>query len=109
MDREEILEKSREENRGGDEREAQITAKAWQIGATVGIIVCGLIMIVFGIASDGGMEYIADNLMIYFAMIATTYTVKAAKLKAKGDIVSAVLFWVCFAFWTALFAANMVK
>lgn len=106
MDKHEIREKSRKENRGGDEREAQITAKAWQLGAAVGILICGIAMTVFGLVFDEPMKYMADNMMIYFGMIATVYTYKAVKLKTRLDIMFASLFWVFFGCFTAIFVVS---
>ncbi len=102
MDRNEILEKSRKENRGGDEREAQITAKAWQLGAAVGIMICGVAMTVFGLVFDQPMKTMADNMMMYFCMIATVYTYKAVKLKTRLDMAFASVFWAFFIFFTVI-------
>lgn len=109
MDKNEILEKSRKENRGGDERESQITAKAWQLGAAVGILICGIVMTVFEIVFDEPMKYVADNMMIYFGMVATVFTVKAVKLRAKHEIVLAALLWAFFVFFTAVFVLSFIK
>lgn len=102
MDKNEILEKSRQENRGGDEREAQVTAKAWQLGAAVGIMICGIAMTVFGLVFDAPLKTMADNMMIYFGMIATAYTYKAVKLKARLDMAFASVFWAFFIFFTVI-------
>lgn len=45
MNKEEILAKSRKENREGDEREAQILANASKIGMTVGGILAAVIVL----------------------------------------------------------------
>ncbi len=108
MDKEEILEKSRKENRGGDEREAQVTAKAWRLGAAVGILICGICMSVFEIVFNEPMKYTADNMMFYFGMIATVYTYKAVKLRARLDILFAAVFWAFFGCFTAIFVLSLL-
>ena len=109
MDKNEILEKSKRENRGYDEREAQIIAKAWQIGGAIGIIICGFAMLLLVALSDTPMRYGADNLMIYFGMIAAVYTYKAIKLRHKHEIAFAVIFWAFFIFFTATFISSFIK
>ncbi len=50
--REEILAMSREENKAGDEREAQNAKKAMQIAYAVGIIIIGIIQLVHVFRGD---------------------------------------------------------
>jgi len=56
MRRDEILAKSRQENREIDEREKQVEKTAWYIAATVGLLIFSLIefinFLVFGIDND---------------------------------------------------------
>ena len=52
MTKDEILEKSRKENTGMDEREQEIHTKASNLGGTVGVMVAMILAIVDGIA-DG--------------------------------------------------------
>ncbi len=108
MEREEILKKSRKENRGGDEREAQITAKAWQFGAAVGIMICGACMMVYGLVLGEPMKYTADNMMFYMGMLAAVYTYKAVKLRARLDILFAAVFWAFFGCFTAIFIVSVI-
>lgn len=109
MDKDEILKRSKKENRGYDERELQITAKAWQIGGAVGIIICGAAMLLLGVLSDAPMKYGADNLAIYFGMIAAVYSYKAIKLKSKLEAALAAAFWAFFAFFAGTFVLAFIK
>ena len=109
MDKKTILENSKKENKGYDERELQIIAKAWQFGGAVGIIICGLAMLLLGFLSDSPMKDGADNLMIYFGMLAAVSIFKAIKLKKLSDIVLAVAFSGVFIFFAVTFVTNFVK
>ena len=109
MDKNTILEKSKKENKGYDERELQITAKAWQLGGAVGIIICGLAMLLLGFFSDSPMKYGADNMMIYFGMLAAVCIFKSVKLRKLPDIVQAVAFSGFFIFFAVTFVSNFVK
>ena len=55
MNRDEILEKSRKENRAGDEREIQLFANSSKIGMAVGGILQAIIGIAFALACFVGM------------------------------------------------------
>ncbi len=109
MDKNTVLEKSKKENRGYDERELQITAKAWQFGGAVGIIICGLAMMLLGFFCDSPMKFGADNMMIYFGMLAAVSVFKAIKLKKLSDIFLAVAFSGFFIFFAVTFVTSFVK
>ncbi len=109
MEKNEVLEKSRKENRGGDERDAQITAKAWRLAAAVGIMLCGITSSVYAIVYDKPTPYILSNTMIWLGMVATVYTVRAVRLKTKSDIVFAVIMGAMFVVFTVLFAMSFRK
>lgn len=109
MEKNEILEKSRRENRGGDERDAQITAKAWRLAAAVGILLCGITMTVYEIVYDTPMPYVADHMMIWIGIVATAFTVRAVRLKTKLDILFAAVMWAMFAVFTGMFIWSFLK
>lgn len=109
MDKNEILEKSRKENKGYDERELWITAKAWQLGGAVGIIICGLASLFLAFFCDLPMKYAADNMAIYFGMLAAVCVFKAIKLRKPSDIALAAVFSGFFIFYAATFVAGFVN
>ena len=45
MDKDEILKRSRNENRGQDEMEREVDAKAGRQAAAVGLLVCGFLFL----------------------------------------------------------------
>ena len=109
MDKKTVLEKSKKENKGYDERELQIIAKAWQFGGATGIIICGLAMLLLGFFSDSPIKYGADNLMIYFGMLAAVSVFKSIKLGKLSDIALAVAFTGFFIFFAVTFVTNFVN
>lgn len=105
MNREEILEKSRKENRNKDLAELDIEVKAGSVAARVGATVCVLISTVFVFAADTmpSMPWI-----IYFSIIGTNSLVKFVKLKRKTDLTLTILFFVILVLWLAVFAARLL-
>lgn len=80
MSKDEILAKSREENKHGDEREQQSIYKAAYIATGVGFLLYGIINIVLALFDKHSYEM--D--IVTFAIIGTMYTIwgiKTTKLK----------------------------
>ena len=89
MNKEEILEKSRQENKGQDVYEQEIIQK----GASYAILVATALATVFFIAQillGGGQNY--GLYAILGAVMATQFIVKAKYLKRKHEIVVAVMY-----------------
>lgn len=89
MDKEEILERSRKENRDRDFVEAEALAKANAIALSVGIIVCGLLTIfraIFAGTPDFGIW------TVYFSVLAATMIVKFVKLRRRHELAVGLLY-----------------
>ncbi len=75
LSKEEILEKSRKENKDGDEREKQYLYKGAYFATCIGFLLYGIISIVLAILEKPSYEM---NIVL-FAIIGTMYTVFGAK------------------------------
>ena len=98
MNKEEILERSRAENKGTDDREKQVLIKAGQIAFTVGGVMCMLIALfnsILSMVDHGGTR--ADpklNTMlwsIYLSMLGSLFLYKYIKLKKKHELFLAII------------------
>ena len=105
MNREEILEKSRQENKGTDEMELIILNSAGKPAAQTGMLVCCAVA-VLQVAFTDSMSY--ESWMIYFSILGTLFTVKFIKLHKKHELLLAVLFSASFVFFTVLFVHRLV-
>ena len=97
MKKEEILAKSRAENKGQDEREKQVLIKAGQIAFTVGGVMCMLIALFNSILSmvDHGGTRLDPKLntmlwSIYLSMLGSLFLYKYVKLKKKHELFLAI-------------------
>lgn len=106
MNREEILEKSRKENRNKDLAELDIEVKAGSVAARVGATACVLISTVF-LFAEGMMPSVPW--IIYFSIIGTNNLVKFVKLKRKTDLTLTILYFTVFVLWLAVFAARLLE
>lgn len=87
MDKEEILAKSREENRRMDEREQQELGNSFGIGGIVVLVLCGLFTVVEVIR--GGrrpFQYIAIALGFFSGLLWNNYIVTRKKKYLFGAI-----------------------
>lgn len=93
MNKEEILAKSRAENKGQDEREKHVLIKAGQIAFTVGGVMCMLIVL-FNSILEGGTRFDPKlNTMlgsIYLSMLGSQSLYKYIKLKKKHELFLAI-------------------
>lgn len=112
MNKEEILAKSRAENKGTDEREKQVLIKAGQIAFSVGGVMCMLISLfnsILSIVDQGGTRFDPklNTILwsIYLSMLGSLFLYKYVKLKKKHELfLSIVLLTVSLAglVWVAL-------
>jgi len=84
MDRDEILARSRKENKDRDLVEAEALARSNTIALSVGIIVCGLLSVLHAIFADTPNYGIWT---VYFSVLATTMLVKFTKLRRRHELV----------------------
>ena len=97
MNKEEILAKSRAENKGQDEREKQVLIKAGQIAFTVGGVMCMLIALfnsILSMVDHGGTRFDPklNTLLwaIYLSMLGSLFLYKYIKLKKKHELFLAI-------------------
>lgn len=87
MNKDEILEKSRRENKNQDEFDKQVVLEGSRAGIVVAAILATIFLLV-QIYMDGGMNYGMYGML--FAMMASMSVVKAIRIKRKYDIALAV-------------------
>ena len=90
MDKDEILKKSREENKDRDFVEEAVLAKANSIALCVGIFMCGIISILKGLLTEKGTEPAVWT--VYFSVLATTMLVKFAKMRRRHELLLGLLY-----------------
>lgn len=88
MRKEEILERSRNENRNADLYEKEVLIQAGNMGGGVGAITCAVLFVAQVLLGGG------TNCGLWAVMIsiqAATFAVKAVKLRRKHEIVLAIV------------------
>ena len=104
MNKDDILEKSRRENKGPDEMEQYVMAAAGKIAAKVGMLVCCVVAILQVIFTDA----ISFESWMIFSILAATFIVKYVKLHSKHELWVAVLYTVLFIMFAVLFLIRLV-
>lgn len=97
MDKNEILEKSRQENSKIDEFEKDINVKSARIALIVAAILLGIFIFI---------EENNSYLIILDAMCGALWSYKACKLQKKSDIILAVVWIVIFVLNFAVYIAD---
>ena len=98
MDKNEILEKSRNENKNADPYEMEVSAKAISHGMWSAFLICVILMFIKFIKEDK-LDF--SLVAMLWVLNAVAYTYKAVKLKEKKLIAQAVLNDIAAAVWTA--------
>lgn len=88
MNKEEILEKSRKENRQTDERERILSSQAMNYGA-VGMAIVFIILYFVQMSKEG---HAYNLLALYFSYLASGNIFKYRLLKSKVNLISALAF-----------------
>lgn len=89
MNKEEILKKSKEENKYSDEREKIIQINSYSIATIVGAFICLLFRIIEGFIFNRDTSHIA---VIFNVIFFSKYFIDAIKIRKKHHIILAVLF-----------------
>lgn len=109
MTREEILEKSRKENKVMDEREQNVILRGADIAKTVGLALCLIVVFIsdtLGADPAAGLGAFA----IYWGMYGTDYAYRAWHLRKRKNILMAVFaFAFCISFVVAYLCAILGK
>lgn len=96
MDREEILAKSREENKDRDLVELEVLHKANNTALSVSILICALISVLHAVFQDSP-DYAVW--IVQFGILSTVMLVKFFKLRRRHELLLGLLyggFCVCF-------------
>lgn len=107
MNKEEILAKSRQENKGKDIYELTAIEQAMKIASFVAAIV-GIVIIIFARVWDDVSGYYC-TIAIFFSMTGTIHLVKYAKLRKKHEAVLGVAYALLATGYLTLYIVNLVK
>ena len=105
MNREEILEKSRQENKNRDEMEKDALAKAGQKACAVGGLVCAAIIILEAIFAE---QVNMSTWAVYLSMTGTMLLVKYLRLKKKHELVFGLIQLVLAAIFLVMYVVRLV-
>ena len=108
MNREEILAKSRKENKGNDERELAAQARAGQIASAVGVLICAVILVTEGVFSDYNSRVVSAIWAVYLTITGTTLLVKCIKLKKRHEMFFGVLQLIAAAMFFTMYIIRLV-
>lgn len=104
MDREEILARSREENRGTDEYERIVLEKAGRVSAQVGMLVCCAIAVLES-ALTGHIS--VTSWTIHFSILSATFWVKFRCLRRRHELGLAALYTFFALFFAGIFVLEL--
>ena len=105
MDKEEILAKSRQENKNRDFKEMEVLTWAAGIAARVGLLICCLLSVLEVLFRD---QVSTAGYTIFFSILGTTMLLKYVKLRRKHELVIAVLYLALFVFFFALHLRSLI-
>lgn len=97
MEKNQILEKAREENKSGDENYMQESLRATTAGLWLGVMICCVLGMIYTLITDNSSsQAIAVTNIILMTSFFFKYTNLAVKFKKKSDIIWAVICGVMF-------------
>lgn len=105
MNKEEVLTKSREENRNIDIAEQDVIQQSSSIATKVGLLLCCVINIVQVIISS---EVNSSCWVVYFGMMGTLFLVKFLKLRRKHELALTILYYAVGIFFFAVYILKIV-
>lgn len=106
MNKDEILEMSRNENKNKDLAELDVIAQAGNIASRVGACVCVLISVIFHRLTN---TLLCSPWIIYFSILGTHYLLKYSKLKRKSDLFLSVVYFVMCLLALVFFILGLVE
>ena len=105
MDKEEILEKSRSENKDRDEMEHDVFAKAGQKACAVGGMLCAVIIILEAVFSD---TVNVSTWAVYLSMSGTMLMYKYIRLRKKHELIFGGIQLALAAVFFCVYAVNLI-
>ena len=106
MNKEEILERSRQENRKRDEMEADIFARAGQLATAVGGIVCMAVILLEGFLA-GRVNY--GTWAVYLSMAGSMLLGKYRRLNKKHELIFGIAELALAAAFFVMFVLQLVR
>ena len=106
MNREEILEKSRQENKGRDEMERDVFARAGQTACAVGGIVCALVIILEALFAR---QVNFSTWAVYLSMTGTMLLMKYRSLKKTHELIFGVCQLVMALMFLVMYVIRLVR
>ena len=101
MDRDEILKKSREENKDRDFVEEAALFRANTVSLGVGMLVCGLLSVLSAVFQDGSPNYSVWTVM--WATQASIFLFKYHKLRKRHELVLGLFYGALSVFFFVLY------
>lgn len=89
MNKKEILEKSRQENKNKDMYEKEVIKESWNYGATSALVLA-TVFFVIQIFTGGGINY--GIYAVVFSMPATVFVLKYYRLRMKHELFVAIIY-----------------
>lgn len=105
MNKEDILAKSRSENKGMDIMELQSLEKASKIAAQAGMLLCCFVA-VMEVAVTGKVSM--SSWLIYFGILSTLFLMKYRLMKKRHELLVALLYTALFLMFLGLFLWNLL-
>lgn len=106
MDKEDILAKSRAENKGMDEYERAVQNQAGRLAMQVGLLACCLAAALEVLLTD---HVSMSSWTIYFSALSANFWVKYRKLRQRHELAVALLYSALFLFFAVLFVIDLVR
>ena len=105
MNKEEILARSRNENKGMDIIELQSLEKASRIAAQVGMLLCCFVA-VMEVAVTGQVSM--ESWLIYFGILSTLFLMKYRLMKKRHELFLSIFYTALFLMFLVLFLWKML-
>ena len=106
MNKEDILESSRRENKNMDLVELEVTVQAGNIAGQVGTAVCVVLTIIFLIFTK---TYFISPWIVYYSILATNTLVKYASLRRKSDLIRTIFYLALCLMFLVFFILQLVE
>ena len=106
VNKNEILEISRKENKNKDLVDLEISSQAGNIAGRVGACVCCLISLLFYWITN---TILFSPWIIYFSILGTHYLVKFIRVKEKTDLVITILYYAMCVLAFTVFVLRLVE
>lgn len=105
MNKEEILAKSRKENKGMDMMEIQSLEKAGKYASQVGMLLCCFVA-VMEVAITNRISM--GSWLIYFGILSTMFFTKYRLMKQRHELMISLLYTILFFFFLVMFLRDLL-